>query len=426
MSENRMKKICIHWIFRGCSRRRLDAKKYSEYFLENGYQLVSNPKKADFIILVTCAFSDKMAETSLSEVEKFKKFNAELIVGGCLPEIEKERLAKIFDGNLVSTKEIEKIDEIFKDNENKFSDLDDANRLWTNLNKRSYFHIGKRKTKCILPLEEHYIRLKNYLIKKIFGENSTFYYLSSNIREKSFYLRISWGCLGNCSYCAIKKAVGPLKSKPFDQCIKEFRKGISNGAKNFIIAADDIGSYGLDTGRTFTELLDNLTSIEGDYSIEIEEINTRWVVKYIDELERIMKRGKIKRICSPIQSGSERILKLMNRYHNKEKIKNSFLRLKNSSKDLILGTYAIIGFPSETEKDFDETLEFIKDAGIEWGFLIPFSLKKETLAEKINPKISSNEIKKRVLLSKLFLQKNNYKIKKIKKANRLFFDKIKK
>lgn len=225
---------------------------------------------------------------------------------------------------------------------------------------------------------------------------------------------ISRGCTKNCSYCAIKKAIGPLISKPLDQCVKEFKKGLSLGYKDFVITADDVGAYGLDINSSFPKLLGKITSVEGDYNIEIQGLHPVWIVKYIDELEGILKRRKIKIIICPIQSGSSRLLKLMHRYHNTEKMKEVFLRIKKSFPDLSLETNYLVGFPTETDEDVEETLSFIKQVNFDACYVFPFSCKTGTMAEKIEPKIQKQEIFKRLEYVKEYFKNTDIPVHVIK------------
>lgn len=200
-----------------------------------------------------------------------------------------------------------------------------------------------------------------------------------------------------------------FQSKPFDQCITEFKKGLDAGFSNFFITADDTGAYGKDIGKTFVDLLDELTKIKGKYSIGILEMNPVWLIQQIDSFEEIMKRGKIKAINVPVQSGSNRVLKLMHRYSNSEKIQDVLLRLKKAHPDLTLGTHVIVGFPTETEEEFKETLQLIKKTKINIGMLVPMSIKQDTVAENIEPKITRNEISRRLKYGKKYLNQLGYK-----------------
>ena len=105
---------------KACSQRQLDAKKIETYLIENNYKIVNHPKFADIIIFVTCAFRNAMAEKALNKIKDLQRYNAELIVAGCLPGIDKEELSKVFKGKVIITKDLNKIDSLFPKNLKKF------------------------------------------------------------------------------------------------------------------------------------------------------------------------------------------------------------------------------------------------------------------------------------------------------------------
>jgi len=420
-----MKKVYMTVL--GCERRALDAKKITNLLHKNNFRIVDKPNNADIIIFVACAASTGTAEYALKMVRQYqKKYKAELVVGGCLPNIEPEELAKIFNGKTMVTKDLEDtFDKIFPKNEVKFKDFDDENILFENLNSGTLMGAIKkilRKTKCV---ESLYLKIKYHILENLFGSVDDRSIFIRHLTKKPCYIRISWGCYGNCSYCSIKKGVGNHKSKPLSQCIKELKQGLNEGYKNFIIIGEDVGGYGLDIGSNLPKLLDKLTDIPGEYSISLRDVNPRWVVKYIDYLEKILKKQKIINIDILIQSGSSRILKLMHRYSNTEKMKNAFNRLKSSFPEVFINTHVIVGFPSETEEEFKQTLAFIKEAQLDGGVFFPFSCRISTDAEKIEPKIPRKEIFKRYNHAKFFFRSSGYHVL-YKYTTRLFLFKLKK
>jgi len=187
--------------------------------------------------------------------------------------------------------------------------------------------------------------------------------------------------------------VGKLKSKPIETCLTEFQDILESGCKKIMLVAENVGAYGLDINTTFPELLTQLLGIEGDYKIEIEELHPIWLIKYWDKLVPLLGLGKIKLIVCPIQSGSDRILKLMNRQHDKLKMKNTLIKMKNIYPGLQLNTIIIIGFPSETEKDFQETLDIVKEIG--FGLVVILGYSKNPYL--IDPELIKREIPQKVI-----------------------------
>ena len=419
-----MKKVFIHTL--SCKLRYLDASRISSYFTLNKYEIVNKPQDADIIFFLTCAAFDHLTDESLKKVKEFQKYDAELIVGGCLPNIEPEQLAEIFNGRTIVTEDLdkdpEKMDALFPDNKIKFRDINDANVSYANINEGKSVESVKKFFRNIKWMEDSFIKIKENMFKTMYGKHSFFYHVL--LDEPMYRMRISWGCNSNCSYCGIRKAIGEHKSKPLAQVMEEFKIGLNKGEKHFMMNADDIGAYGTDIKSSFSELLDKMTSISGNYYISIANLSPRWVIKYIDELEETVKRQKIIRLGLPVQSGSSRILKLMNRFYDKDKIVDSFQRLKNAFPKLSLHTHLIAGFPTESDEDFDQTLSFIKKCNFSAGQLMPFSCKSGSDAEKIEPKIPEDEIFKRLRYAKNFLKNEGFAVKYKSRGRTFLFDKL--
>jgi len=407
-----------------CIKRILDAQKISNYLYANGNKIVDSPIYADSIIFVSCGVGNHQVNNSLSIIERFKDHDAELIVAGCLPDIAPDKLRKAFNGKIFSTKNLEDIDNFFPENKIKFKEIDDANVL------DGDFITGKFKEKTIFfkklkRLNNAYIRIRKHILSNLYDRQSLIYRILSEelTKDKSMYnLRISRGCFGNCAYCSIKKAVGTHESKPFETCINEFKKGLKMGYTFFPITGDDIGGYGIDIKSNFPELLDGLTSIHGDYELLIREISPFWIVKYIDDLEKIIGRYKISHLGVALQSGSPCVLKLMNRYSDIEKIEDSITRLRRICPNLFISIHVIVGFPTETDDDFKKTLIFIKRNKINSGFIYVFSCNPGTKAELLEPKVTEKEMLKRIKYAKKFLKKSGYVVLYTKNPFSFIFD----
>ena len=390
-----MKKIFIY--LEACNRRALDITKVIDYLSKNNYKIVHRPEDADIILLFTCAAADRTTDASIKRTKQFQKYNAELIVAGCLPAIEPKKLGDIFNGKTLIAKDLDdKIEKLFPPKNNiKFRDMDEGNILFQNLNEEKSLIIIRKLLEKMGVLEKIYLLIEDHILKNLLGKHSLLYRFYTTKKEEYFYIRISRGCLGNCSYCAIKKSTGSLKSKTVDEIINEFKKGLNEGYNDFIFSADDSGSYGLDIGSSFPELLDEITKMSGEYRIWIHSLNPLWLVRYIDDLCEIVKRKKIVSMFIPVQSGSSRILKLMRRYSDTGKMKDALLSLKKACPDLLLDTDFIVGFPTETKEDIDETLSFIKEINFNAGSIISFSCKTDTDAENMEPKVSREEVSRR-------------------------------
>jgi len=417
-----MKKVYIQSRV-GCGYRMLDAQRFCNYFLKNNHRIVHNPKEADYIIFVTCGISNAMAEICLGIIKKFNKYDAELIVVGCLPAIRPKLIAENFGGKIIVTDDLihnpDKIDQLFPENKIKFKYIDDpsiieyqdneGNLLQRLKNKINAVEMEKTSTLLGIITLSIPIKIRRHILNNLLGENTVISHYNSILTHNSDYcIRVSWGCTGNCTYCGSKKAVGAHVSKPIEQILTEFKKGLRMGYKSFYISAEDVGSYGLDIDSSLPELLDKITEIEGDYEIFLGGLNPVWVVKYVDSLEKIFKKGKIQHMECPIQSGSSRILKLMHRYSNIEKIKDAYNRLRKSYPDLLLYPHIMLGFPTETDEDAEQTLSFIKEMNFNSGQVFNCSCIPGTEAVDIEPKVPKEVISERTKYVKKFLKREGY------------------
>jgi len=340
----------------GCARRALDANKFAHYFVVNGLTVTKNPKQADYILFITCAFRRIEEDYAIIRIRELNRYKARLIVGGCLQGVNEKRLYQNFTGLTFPVSDNEHIDELFPDFKIKFSQIPDSNFVYP----KSKFRVLLQYFFAIRLDFSYLKRLKICWEKRASGH--------------CHYLRISWGCADqHCTYCLIWRAVGKLKSKPVEVCFTEFKKLLENGHKNIILVADNLGIYGLDINRTLPDLLTKLLEIDGDYNIHLEEFHPFWLIKYLDRLISLLLRDKIRSIICPIQSGNDRILQLMNRGHNKFQLKDALQKIKKIYPKLKLHTTIIVGFPSESELEFEETLDFTQEIGFELVYIFGYS-----------------------------------------------------
>jgi tRNA A37 methylthiotransferase MiaB len=387
----------------GCTRRKLDVERLKKYFRLNGYKITEKIKDTDLIIFVSCAFIKQREEESLKIIERLKNYKKELIVAGCLPEVARDRLDKIFNGKIISTRNLEDIDILFENFHWKFSKIPDANFVSSSLIELWFI----LKTKPLLKLLcMNYLNLiKNTIFDAI--RSKLFFKKLSSI----YFLRVNQGCLGNCSYCSIKKAIGVLKSKPLKICLEEYKQMVKKGYKNFVILGDDVGAYGLDIKISFPKLLKDLSKIDRNSLVKwsIKEMNPRWIIKYYSELLKFIKSKKISHMLCGIQSGSDRILKLMNRDPVSGEIKKILKEFKKMNPFLKLSAQIIIGFPSETEDDFLATLNLIKDVRFDEVFIYPYSKQEGVLSAHLENEISEEIKREKVKRMLDFLKKEKIK-----------------
>jgi len=286
----------------------LEAKKIEELFIEAEWFPMESVEKSDLIVYHTCGYSGEKISRTLKIIEEFierKQASSRIIVSGCLPIIYKKALES-FGKEILG-----------------FMDFN-FDKLYV--------------SDCV----ENAIDLRG---------------------ADAYHLVVASGCNNVCSFCSIRKARGRLRSKPMREIVKEFGEAIGAGYRRFYLWADDLGAYGTDIGETFPQLLAKLIFSqprELEYCFYLFRCNAQWVIHYYEGLERVLKLGKVKQLYIPVQSGSDKILKLMGRNYVIEDVKRCFLKLREEFPNLNLGVYMLVGFPGETEEDFEKTKEFLE------------------------------------------------------------------
>ncbi len=173
---------------------------------------------------------------------------------------------------------------------------------------------------------------------------------------------ISQGCLGNCSYCIVKKARGDLESRPPGEILKVVRGLVSGGAREILLTSQDTAAYGRDLGLTLPDLLEMLTGIQGDFQVRVGMMNPAHTLDILDSLLEVWGDPRIWRFLHlPLQSGSDRVLEDMNRKYTTQDFREIIRRFRERFPEITISTDIITGYPTETEEDFQETIKIIKE-----------------------------------------------------------------
>ncbi len=353
----------------GCAKNLVDSEKIVANLEKNGYKLTLNPEEADILIVNTCGFIRDAVEESvdtileLAEIKKAKS-SVKLIVSGCMVQRYKEELAN----------EIPEVD-LF-------------------VGTRDFYRIPElldRKEKIIINRP---------------------YYEAWNIPRKlltnipTAYLKIAEGCSANCSFCIIPKLRGPQTSRGIKALIEEAKQLEKIGVEELILISQDTTAYGRDlkNGTNLTKLLQQL----------IEATNFHWLrlqYLYPEEYPRgffdLFKNSPLLPYFDiPIQHISDNILKVMNRRTDSSTILRLMENIKSTLPDSIIRTTVIVGFPGETERDFNELVRYLEESPIDFFGAFKFSPEEGTKAAKLPDQISEEVKEKRMdIINKLAWEK---------------------
>lgn len=336
----------------GCSKNLVDAEIMMGILNKKGYKLVGDFEEADIILVNTCGFIESAKQESIDTILELAQLKETanlkiLIVTGCLAQRYSDELKA----------EIPEIDAIV--GTGSYQNIDD---IIDSLKK-----------------EKHIVSLND--INFVYNENLPRYISTPNHMA---YLKIGEGCDNKCTYCIIPKLRGKYRSRKMEDIIVEAKDLAAKGVKEVVVIAQDTTKYGCDLygKEMLPQLLEELANIEG---IKWIRIMYSYPESITEELVKVMK--KYDNICNyfdmPIQHASNKILKLMNRHTTKEDILSKVEMIRNYIPDATLRTTIIVGFPGETEEDFNEMIEFVKIAKFDRLGAFAYSREEDTPADKL-------------------------------------------
>jgi len=333
--------VNINLITYGCTANQDNSAIIKGILTSKGHNIVESPSKADIIIINTCIVKGVTANKVRSAIGRFR--HKRLIITGCMAESEQKLLKKIApNASLVNTFHITEISSIVN----------------STLNNKICILNGKRKEeKLSLP--------------KIFKNNKAI-------------IQISEGCTSSCTFCETKLAKGHITSYPEVSIVSELKNYIKQGHKFINITSTDNGCYGLDIGTSLPALLKRLVSVQGSFQLRIGMMNPQHVKLFLKDLIDVYKSPKIiKFLHIPLQSGSNKVLKEMNRHYTTNDFKHIINEFRKSIPGISISTDIIVGYPTENEKDFNQTIKLIKETKPDVLNISKFAPRPRTRASKL-------------------------------------------
>ena len=341
----------------GCKVNSYESNVMKEALEDAGY-IYGNEDDSDIYIINTCTVTNTSDNKSLKVIRRVLRNhpNSITIACGCMTQVNslylKEMNVKVIIGNKGKSKIVDYINEYLKTKKQIIDIID--------------FKDDKFEDMCL-----------------------------NNFNKTRAFVKIEDGCENFCSYCIIPYARGPVRSKDPELVIKEVSNLIESGHKEIVLTGIHTGHYGSDINYSFAKLLKRLVSINGLERLRISSIE---ITEITDEVLDVLKNNSnlVSHMHIPLQSGSNEILKLMNRKYDKKYFIDKIEKLRNIRPDISITTDVIVGFPSETEELFNETIDTIKKIGFSKIHVFPFSLRKNTKAESIPNHVDDVTKKKRV------------------------------
>lgn len=351
----------------GCPKNLVDSETMLGLIHDENYKITNDPSEAEIIIVNTCGFIESAKEESINTILQMAEYKKSgsckyIIVTGCLSQRYAEEL---------------------------FNELPEADAI---AGVEVYDEIGSIIKRVMNG--ERFIMLERSKPDVIYTSKETFLPRILTTPSYTAYLKIAEGCDNCCSYCAIPKIRGPYRSKPMEQVLKEAKALANNGVKELIVVAQDTTRYGEDLPGGKLLLADLLKELNKIESLKWIRVMYCYPNNFTDEL--IETFASLDKVCKyvdlPLQHASNRLLASMNRYDTREEVETLLAKLRKRIPGIVIRTTFIVGFPGETDADFEELKEFVEQQRFENAGVFAYSQEEGTVAGSM-PNQIPDEIK---------------------------------
>jgi tRNA A37 methylthiotransferase MiaB len=345
------------FVNQSCHRRQEDVARVRRFLLVNGFAESTRLADADLVLLFTCAFcQSKVADmqVEIGRIQSLVKDGCELVVGGCLPKTDGEGLRTVFTGRTIAPTDLGALDQLpgitVRIGEVPELGGDSICAPVPRLSRSTAVkaQLKARALWATAALMQAWPALPLHRVASR---------LDTGPRMGVF---LGSGCPRACSYCGIRFAVGPLRSKPLEEVTGMVAAGLDRGYRKFDLFADSIGDYGIDVGTSLGALLDWVSTSEREFSVGMYDLHPQALTKVFAQTLALCEAGRVHMLYVPLQSGNARILGLMNRPGEAGELVGRLVRLRAHPR-VFLQTSVIVGFPSETEAEFDDTLAVLSE-----------------------------------------------------------------
>ncbi|MBS5359564.1 tRNA (N(6)-L-threonylcarbamoyladenosine(37)-C(2))-methylthiotransferase MtaB [Finegoldia magna] len=365
-----MKKVKFSTL--GCKVNQYETEAMAELFVKNGYEITED-YNCDVFVLNTCTVTNLSDRKSRQQISKIRSENSDAIIAvvGCYSQVSPDEIENIEGVNVI---------------------------------------LGTKYRKEIVELCE-LAKSSNKIINKVenIGKNREFEGLTINTEHSMTraYIKIQEGCSQFCSYCIIPYARGPIRSRNIRDIVLEAKRLADNGFKEIVLTGIHIASYGKDLENDDIGLIDvieDIGQIDKIKRIRLSSLEPRIVDKqFLDRL------SKVEQFCDhfhlSLQSGSDSILQSMNRKYDTDLYEKTINLIREYYPNAAITTDIIVGFPGETDEDFEKTLNFVDKIQFSKIHVFKYSNRKGTVASKMKNQVSGVVKKER---SKLLIEKSKY------------------
>lgn len=350
----------------GCKVNLYESEYITDQFQKAGYEIVPFQEIADVYIINTCSVTNTSDVKSRKVIHQAIRRNPDacIVAIGCFIEANHDYHEDGVD--------------ILLGNANKSKVLEYVERYWQTKQKANYF---------VTPIPEKF-------------DDMT---MSTFLGRTRAFIKIQDGCENFCSYCIIPYVRGKCRSKNFQTVLEEIQNYVQHGYKEVVLTGIHTGNYGVDLGTDFAALLREIVKINELVRLRISSIE---ITELTDEVLQIIRDNDVivDHLHIPLQAGSDKILRLMNRKYDLAYFKQKMEQIREIRPDVSLTTDIIVGFPFETEEDFQDTLSFVREVQFSKVHVFPYSRRSGTvaadMAEQVPGDVKKDRVRRLLALSK--------------------------
>ena len=327
----------------GCTLNQSDSDLMANVLEQSGVSVSDGEQQSDVVVVNTCTVKKVTEQRILYLLDKLEKQGKKVVVTGCMASANKDLINKYAPhASIVTTSNISHIADAVKS-------------------------ASEGKTVAFESYEK--------------ADKLAFFDHNESVIAR---VPVSEGCLSSCSFCETKFARGPLNSFSEQLILKAIEYSANHRAKEIQLTSQDMGAYGLDNGTNIAELMSKIALINGDFKVRVGMLNPEHLHRYIDNLIKALKSEKFyKFLHLPVQSGSDRILEAMGRHYSASDFLGYIKQIKDSIPEITFATDVIVGYPGETEQDFEETKKLVAEVKPGITNISKFAVRPHARASKL-------------------------------------------
>ena len=337
----------------GCSASFADSEMISGLIVNGGHTLAQDPSESDLNLIVTCSVKDATASKMVHRIKQSQ--SKPLVVAGCLPKAERQTVEKFArNASMMGPNSIGKTLQVIETT------------------------LGGSKIVALEDTDLSKVGIPKIRLNPVVG-----------------IIEIANGCMSECTFCQTKLAKGDLNSYRIGDIVRQVKRELADGCKEIWLSSTDNGCYGLDIGEDLSSLIDQVIQIPEDFRIRIGMMNPMFMPRIRDNLLKSFENDKVFRFLHvPVQSGSNEVLNNMKRGHTVETFKNVVRKFRTKFDSFTISTDIIVGYPTETRENFEETIELLEETRPDIVNLSRYSQRPGTEAAEM-AQIDVLEVKKR-------------------------------